>query len=348
MANEVRIEPFIVSIPDEGLPESIREILKELAVQDQKVKQKIMTEEKTGENRVEYSQWLKRGPNTYLPTDNAKTHKSVESGVYSIKYSRDIGFYIFKKDVVLDELIDLPFPETAAVVQGLEKFWSSEEQFKKYKYAYKRGILLYGVPGGGKTSLISLLCKRLVESKDGVIFTLSTPQDLEYYNSFMPEIFRVIEPKRHLITIIEDIDGLCQNKEVETNLINALDGIEQIDRVVYLATTNYTERLSDRIVNRPNRFDIRLEVKSPNAECRRKYFEAKLKKEDLEKVDLEEWIKKTEGMTMAALGEVIKSVVILENDFDETVSRLTGMAKIPLSRNYNKEFGQVIGYSGKS
>jgi SpoVK/Ycf46/Vps4 family AAA+-type ATPase len=114
---------------------------------------------------------------------------------------------------------------------------------------------------------------------------------------------------------------------------------------VYIATTNYTERLSERIVSRPNRFDRRIEVRSPNAECRRLYFQHKLKPSDLAVIDMEEWVARTRGMSMAHLGEVIKSVIILGNNFEETIGRLEGMKIIPVSRNYNKEFDERMGFN---
>lgn len=296
------------------------------------------------ENRIAYSQWLKRGTNTYLPADNSVTKEQIEAGVYDIKHSQDVGYYLFKKELNLDELIELPSVEGAKIIAGMETFWARKDKFIEYGYTYKRGIMLYGVPGGGKSSIINLLCKKLIQEKNGVIFTLNSQDDLHYYLNFMPEIYRMIEPDRSVITIIEDLDGLCQNKEVESKLLNVLDGIEQLQNVVYLATTNYTEKLSERILNRPNRFDIRIEVKSPNAECRKIYFQKKLKVEDLKKINMEEWIKKTEGLTMAHLGEIIKSVIILGEDFEETMERLGGMKQIPQSRNYNAEFEKKIGF----
>lgn len=295
-------------------------------------------------NRVSYTQWLKRGTGTYLPTDNSITVEEVEAGVYSIKYKQETGYYLFKKELKLDELIEIPSLEAKQVMEGIETFWSSKHLFKEYGYAYKRGILLYGVPGGGKTSIINLLCKNLIDNKNGVVITISDRDDLTIYASFMPEMFRVIEPSRPIICIIEDIDGLCQDKDTETKLINILDGIEQLENIVYIGTTNYTERLSERILSRPNRFDRRIEVKSPNAECRRIYFNHKLKPEDLEIIDIEEWVKKTEGMTMASLGEVIKSVLILGESFDNIVEILGGLKTVPQSRNYNSEFKEKIGF----
>lgn len=300
------------------------------------------------ENRVVHTQWLKRGQNTFIPTDNATTQSIIDAGIYNIRFEQNVGHFLVKKDVNLDELINLPSPEGKRVLGGIKSFWAKKEKFKEYGYSYKRGIMLYGVPGGGKTSIINLLCKELVDNMNGVVFTLSSDNDLDMYRTFMPEIYRIIEPERPIICIIEDIDGLCQNKEVETKLLNVLDGIEQLENVVYISTTNYTERLSERMLNRPNRFDIRVEVKSPNEECRRIYFQHKLKKQDLEEIDLDEWVEKTKGMSMAHLGEVIKSVLILENTFEETIANLKGMKIIPVSRNYDKEFGEKIGFGNSA
>jgi len=296
------------------------------------------------DNRVVYTQWLKRGTNTFLPTDNAITVGKVESGVYHIRFSDNMGFYLVKKDLHLDDLINLPNPEGMKVMEGIKTFWQRKDKFKEYGYSYKRGILLYGVPGGGKTSIINLLCRELVENMEGVVFTISSDEDLSLYKNFMAEIYRVIEPERPIITIIEDIDGLCQHKETETKLLNVLDGIEQLENVVYVATTNYTERLSERILNRPNRFDIRIEVKSPNDECRRMYLRHKIKENDLTDEQLEEWVTQTKGMTMAHLGEVIKSVLILGNSFEETIKNLNELKITPVSRNYDAEFSEKIGF----
>lgn len=278
-------------------------------------------------NRVNYTQWLKRGTNTFFPTDNSETQAKIDSGVYEIRFATETGYYLLKKELNLDELIDLPVPEGREVLNGVKTFWKRRDKFVEYGYAYKRGILLYGVPGGGKTSIINLLCRELMEKMDGVIFTLGSSNELGNYSTFMPEIYRIIERDRPIITILEDIDGLCQDRETESKLLNVLDGIDQLENVVYIATTNYMDRLSQRITNRPNRFDRRIEVRFPNEECRRMYFEHKLKSADLAIINIEEWVERTRGMTMAHLGEVIKSVIILGNDFEETIKTLEDMGK---------------------
>lgn len=297
------------------------------------------------QNRVAHTQWLKRGTNTFLPTDNSTTQATIDKGVYNIRHNPEVGYYLVKRELNLDELIDIPSVEAAEIVEGVETFWKRADKFKEYGYSYKRGILLYGAPGTGKTSIINLLCKKLIEEKDGIVFIISTEADLNIYTNFMSEIYRVIEPDRPLIAIIEDIDGLCQSKEVETKLINVLDGIEQLENIVYLATTNYMERLSERLTNRPNRFDRRIEIKSPSREAREMYFKHKLKPDDIKNIDLEQWLNDTEHFTMAQLGEVIKSVIILGNTFEHTLKILDKLKTTVNSRDYNKDFDSKIGFN---
>lgn len=328
--------------------EDTADYLKSLGVDPNEVtiykKKAKMANRENEADKVAHTQWLKRGPNTYIPTDNSKTVKSVEPGVYDINYSEQIGFYLFKKHLNLDELIELPDPAGKEVLEGIKHFWTREDKFKEYGYSFRRGVLMYGIPGAGKSSIINLMCKHLIEEHKGVVFSINSHDSLKSYQKFTSEIFRVIQPKTHIITVIEDLDGLCQNKETETVLLNVLDGLEQLDRVVYIGTTNYVSRLSDRIKNRPNRFDIRIEVKPPSAAARKMYFEHKLKADDLERIDLDMWVKQTSGMTMAHLGEVIKSTAVLGNTFESTIERLKGMYEPIKDTDYESEFSQKIGF----
>jgi protein TonB len=59
-----------------------------------------------------------------------------------------------------------------------------------------------------------------------------------------------------------------------------------IEGVVYIATTNYPEKLQERITNRPSRFDRRYKVELPNEEIRRAYIQHKLNDDDLKNVDI--------------------------------------------------------------
>lgn len=334
---EVAVYPIITEAVEANPPDVFVELVNN-------INKNKMAEQ---QEKVNYSQWLKRGANTFIPTDNSTTTETLDPGVYNIRISDQTGIYLFKKKLNLDELVDLPMEEGEKVIDGIDKFWKRKDKFVEYGYTYKRGVLLYGAPGNGKSCLINRLSKQLVEGEDrGIVIYLTSAEELELYYRFSSEILRIIEPERRLIVVIEDIEGMVAYKNNETTLLNILDGINQLDNVVYIATTNFPEQLSGRILNRPSRFDLRIEVKSPNALCREIYFKAKLTKKDLAQIELQKWVDETVGMSMAHLGELIKSVIIIGNGFEETIETLRGMKELPHSVDFDKDKKKNVGFIG--
>jgi hypothetical protein len=65
-------------------------------------------------------------------------------------------------------------------------------------------------------------------------------------------------------------------------------------------------------------------------------YENKLNEEDLQKIDIEEWVNRTEGMSLSHLKEVVISVIIMGRDFDETLDNLEGLKKSPTIRGTGK------------
>ena len=248
-------------------------------------KEKLEEQEKPNEKEV-YSRWIKKGTNTYIPTDNSAIVDKVKPGVYDIKFADGLGHYMVQRSLHLDDILIFPSSIHKTVLDGVQKFWQRREKFEEYGFAFKRGILLHGKPGCGKTCTINLVMKYVVEELGGVVLPLSNGGDLARYAHFIPEMFRVIQKNTPIVVIFEDIENMCRG-DVETELLNVLDGLDQLDNVVYLATTNYIEHLKERIINRPSRFDRRIYVPMPVYEDRLFYFSKKLKEEDLKAYDLD-------------------------------------------------------------
>ena len=136
---------------------------------------------------------------------------------------------------------------------------------------------------------------------------------------------------------MEDIDSLAGEGRSQTaRLLNILDGVKQIEGVVYIATTNYPEKLQERITNRPSRFDRRYKVELPNEEIRRAYINHKLSDDDLKNVDVDLWVSKTDGMSLSHLKEVVVSVIVMGRTFEETMDNLEGMKRAPSARGEGK------------
>jgi len=260
----------------------------------------------------------------------------VPAGIYEVIWNRQLSQHTLKKQPFkTDELYQLPSYEIMDILRDIQNFWDRKDKYKQYNFVHKRGILMYGEPGCGKSGIIQLIAKQLIEN-DGIIINIKDQDDVDHFMDFIAT-FRKIEPNRPLIVLLEDIDSIAgENSHSTSRLLNILDGVKQIEDVVYIATTNYPEKLQDRITNRPSRFDRRYKVELPNEEIREAYIRHKLTDEDIKNVDIKEWVKRTEGMSLSHLKEVVISTIVMGREFEEVMENLEGLKKAPSIKGSGK------------
>jgi len=295
------------------------------------LEKEIELEEKS---RGYYKEWIEYRPGEFIPAAPVNNTPLLPPSSYKINWDCSNQWPVFvKKEIVLDELLLLPNPTLTSILEDIQYFWSNKQKFLNYKFAYKRGILLYGPPGCGKTSIISLLSRDII-NRGGIVVSISTVNDLQIYTDSIGKVFRNIQPTTPILVLMEDLDGIAAVREAETMLLNVLDGTYQLSNVVYLACTNYPEKLQDRILNRPSRFDKRYLIDYPSTEVRRFYLERKIHPSDLEEIDLEEIVKKTEGLSIAHLGEFVKNAFIFRKSIEESILCLKDMSTIISSSKF--------------
>lgn len=260
-----------------------------------------------------YERYLKQGSN-YEPI--GETKDILPSGFYRPVYDSYHGrVYLTSKEVIMPKLYVLPNDIQNAILDDIQMFWQSEERYRKFGNVYKRNILLYSLPGNGKTSLINIIANKLITDYDGIVIFIDSVEDLSSYRTVM-ERFRSVEPNRKVVTIIEDFERLAKDDRLTAMLLQTLDGNGQFDNVVTIATTNYPEILEKRFTCRPSRFNMVIEYKKPNAEIRKSYIEMKLSdsgidiNEESVKADIERYVSKTEGYTFDFLKEVIQGIYV--------------------------------------
>lgn len=260
-----------------------------------------------------------------IPVSN--TFKRLEKGYYSIGSSNSLGMYFVKENIELNKLYRLPNEASDLLLNDISKFWTLEDTYKKYNRVFRRNYLLYSAPGTGKTSLINLMCKELIDRYDGIVFTLSSEFDISMLPTAVKRI-KSIEPDRKIITIIEDIDNFAQgSNSLNTLLLNILDGNYKLGNMVTIATTNHIEYLEERYVNRPSRFDRVVEFPLPNEESRRMFIESSVLPEDLKKIDIDHWVERTKDYTIDHINELILLYFVFGHTEEESFNTIDKMTK---------------------
>ena len=305
----------------------------------------LVTSDEPSMNKEETSafshcQWSILANDEFAPA--LSTMKKLPAGLYEIIWNQSMGQNTFKKQAMnIDELYHLPSPEIQSILDDIQTFWDKRDQYKKYNFVHKRGILLWGEPGCGKSGIIQLCVKSLIENEEGIVINIKDEDDFRFYVDNISTL-RKVEPERPLIVILEDIDALAgEDRYSTTKLLNVLDGVKQIENVVYIATTNYPDKLEERISNRPSRFDRRFEVHMPSAEIRESYIRKKLSSDDLERINLKEWVELSDGMSLSHLKELVISVVVMGKDFQEAKRSLLDMKESPKIKKKMPKIGIV-------
>jgi cell division protease FtsH len=194
-------------------------------------------------------------------------------------------------------------------------------RLEKYGVPPKRGIILAGEPGTGKT----IVCKALMSEADKITCIAATAYGM-LNERYIPDLFSIAQDLNPSLIFIEDMDFIGQERQDfyrgNTPLISLLaemDGIAEKTAIVTVATTNNVETLDKALSERPSRFDRVFRMTRPNYEQR-----AELVKHISEKIplsdDVREYIsKETSGFTPAQIQEVLHGMVISHSAMREDI-----------------------------
>jgi energy-coupling factor transporter ATP-binding protein EcfA2 len=266
-----------------------------------------------------------------------ETADALLPGFYEPGSAPGIGPFLRRMAMKTDNLLRLPDPICDMLLNEFVKFWDCSPEMTRRGLSVKRGLMLYGPPGSGKTSAVQLMSHHMIREMNGVVILVDHP----HTTAASIQLMRQLEPERPLILLYEDIDAMV-DRHGEAGLLALLDGELQVGNVVNVATTNYPERLDPRFTDRPGRFDRITLVGMPEAPARRAYFAAKAP--DVAEPRREQWVIASDGWSIAHLRELIVAHLVLGEDDAEVISRLSGMREqLPKSddaRTSTLGFGQ--------
>ena len=150
------------------------------------------------------------------------------------------------------------------------------EIFEKLGVEAPKGVLLYGVPGTGKT----LLAKAVANESNANFLSISGPEIMSKFygesEARLREIFKEARERAPSIIFIDEIDSIAPKREevtgeverrVVSQMLSLMDGLEARGKVIVIAATNRPNAL-DPALRRPGRFDREIEIRIPDKKGR--------------------------------------------------------------------------------
>lgn len=174
---------------------------------------------------------------------------------------------IEKKKVGDETLVFDTGSEIFNVMGDIKEFFTENTRslYKKMNIPYKRGAIIYGAAGNGKTAMLREIIRHL-KGVSVIIINPNTPR----VSFILSELIRALNGRPSLI-IIEDIDSVVGNSN-RSEFLNVLDGINVKSGIYFIGTTNYPERLDPAIIHRSGRFGRSYEVPNPGETVRKAFF----------------------------------------------------------------------------
>lgn len=190
-------------------------------------------------------------------------------------------------------------------------------ELARYDVTPKRGVLLLGDPGNGKT----MACRWLAAEcrSNGLEWKAVTAEEYDTARADrnVPSLFQLESPG---IILFDDFDTALRDRQTfgETDkhatFLSELDGLRQKSGIVFLFTSNAAAPDLDPAMRRPGRIDVVIEFPRPDASLRRRLIVERWHAEIQAGVDLAALVAETDGFSFAELEEVRKLLVLRRLD----------------------------------
>ena len=221
---------------------------------------------------------------------------------------RSRGVMVHQLSPVRREDVILPEATLKLLDRNVLGFVTSRAQLRRLGQSTRKGILLYGPPGNGKTHTIRYLAGVL----PGHTTLIITAAQVALLAQHM-KLARLLQPT---LVVIEDVDligrdrdqmGPCE-ESLLNGLLNEMDGLKQDADILFILTTNRPEQLESALASRPGRIDQAIEVPPPDECGRRKLVQMYGKGLPLGDVIVDECAQRTKGVSAAFIKELMRRI----------------------------------------
>jgi ATP-dependent 26S proteasome regulatory subunit len=183
----------------------------------------------------------------------------------------------------------------------------------------KRGMLLHGPPGTGKTHTIRLLLGTLPEL---TVILLAGPSI-----QFVSEAAQMARALQPALVVLEDCDLVAESRDhypgaqpLLFEVLEALDGLSDDADVAFLLTTNRVDVLEPALAQRPGRVDLAIEVPLPDEHARQRLLALYARQLPFSRTALDRAAARAHGTTASFAKELIRRAVLIAADADRDVT----------------------------
>ncbi|TLX68169.1 MAG: CDC48 family AAA ATPase [Thaumarchaeota archaeon] len=203
--------------------------------------------------------------------------------VEAVLVTKKTVFHIAEKGEILRGVPQVSYEDIGGLTNEIKKVremielpMKHPEIFEKLGVESPKGVLLFGVPGTGKT----LLAKAVANESNAHFISISGPEIMSKFygesEARLREIFKEAKEKSPSIIFIDEIDSIAPKREevigeverrVVSQMLSLMDGLEGRGKVIVIAATNRPNAL-DPALRRPGRFDREIEIRIPDKKGR--------------------------------------------------------------------------------
>jgi len=245
-----------------------------------------------------------------------------ENNFYKGEKITPAGEFLPIPNLTFDD-VKLPKEKKEAIRVGALEFFNKKEIYDKNNIPYKRGLILTGLPGTGKT----LTGKILLAQSDCTFIWVT--QDMVCYSEDIKYMYDMAKELAPCILFMEDLDDYLEKSSAVGVVKTQMDGLTSVDGICTILCTNYPDRLPKALLDRPSRFDEVIIFSLPDEQLRYEILNKLAQPMNITNKDkcLRDIASKSDGLTGAHLKEVLVYALLLSVDDGRDIVEFSDLEK---------------------